>query len=283
MLTEAIEKDKQAGDDEKMFYGKVLEKADNLLSGLKENIRTDKSFLYDDANSENLTRIRKLEKARYLGFFLENQSTIGHFIMETSSVLKTGSVQALLRVISEEENPYRCNIVCPMNQKLLYIYLRQDSAQNDRGMIVFDVGFRLQGKFRGGSAVMVSTNRSTETLQVQWAVLVRIDDNDDIRIADKLNERNAPSMLRDWINRSEEMDLFDQIFISKQVISDADNVIYPVLKEQYPASTDEKPFINFDELRSRQKYFYEHTYREHLKKMNLAQAWNDSIKELGKT
>lgn len=280
MITEAIESDKQSGDDERMLYGKVLERADDLLAGLKENIRTDRTFLYDDTNSENLKRIQKLEKSRYIGFFLENQSTIGHFIMETSGVLKTGSVQALLRVVSEEENPYRCNIVCPMNQKLLYIYLRQDSAQNDRGMIVFDVGFRLQGKFRGGSAVMVSTNRSTETLQVQWAVLVRIDDNDDIRIADKLNERNAPSMLQDWTNRAEEMDLFDQIFMANKAIFDADEIVYPVLKEPYPIPTDENPFINFKELRLRQKNFYEHIYREHLKKIKFAEAWNQSMKEL---
>lgn len=278
MIKEAIKRDENAGEAEKMLYdnvfGKynVLSDAKKLAEDLDNNLQKDKAYKYEKRDGEDyLSRIRKLERARYVGFYLEYDGSIGHFILETASALKTAAVPGLMRVVGKEENPYRCNIISPMNQKQLYIYLRQDSAGNDRGMMIFYIGYHMQGSFQCGSGVLISSNRDNGASQSQWVVILRMEDRQDDAIGIHVKERELPGRLQYLGSMADEMNRLDEAFVSDEAMKAADQMIRPVLEEPLPA--EKNHVVSYECVHGRQKVLYDTLYKPDLQNLKLDTVW----------
>ena len=246
-----------------LLDSKMLERLRNMAAGMEESTKDT----YERKGVDHFGIINKLQKTRYLGFFIshDKQKHIEHFIIDTSDVVKSASVLAFTRVIGKAENIYRCNIVSPPNQKHLYIYLRQDSGKYDRGIIIFKVDNDIQGPFVCGSGIMLSTDRKSEEKRLQWVILIRIGENSDPLTADCADERSAPYIQSELAAKAEQINIADTLFERGEAVKTADAVLEPILREPLPPANG--PFMDFACLKERQEKLYAEVYEQKLKNL----------------
>ena len=248
-----------------LFRPEILESVKRLAAGMDESSKGTS----EQKGIDHFGIINKLQKSRYLGFFMSHdpQKGIEHFVIDTGEAVRSASVLAFTRVIGKAENIYRCNIVSPPNQKHLYVYLRQDSGKHDRGMIVFKVDNDIQGSFACGSGIMFSTERKSEEKRLQWVVILRIGENNDPLTSECSDERNAPLIQTELAARADALNVSDTLFEQGDAVKSADFIIEPILREPMP--TPNGFYIDFDCLEERQDFLYEEVYGKHLKKISF--------------
>lgn len=238
--------------------------------------RPVKEFEYEEKNTDHLRKIAKLEHSRYIGFYLseQNSNRLQHFIMETSGVLPTASVQAMVRILGKAEYPYRCNIISPPNQRYLYIYLRQDSGKYDRGIMFFHEDEDIQGNYLCGSGVMLSTERRSGHLCLQWVVIVYLGENDDPVTSDMLSNNSAIATLRRIQHQSVALNKEDHAFLRRAELIQADNTIRELLLQSLPSIQDSRLYLS--ELDKRQSDLFQNAYSQKVKNIDLRTAWSDT-------
>lgn len=248
-----------------LFNSEMLERVKKLAAGMDESSKGTS----EQKGIDHFGIINKLQKSRYLGFFMSHDPRKGieHFVIDTGEAVKSASVLAFTRVIGKAENIYRCNIVSPPNQKHLYIYLRQDSGKYDRGMIVFKVDNDIQGSFACGSGTMFSTERKSEEKRLQWVVVLRIGENNDPLTSECSSEKNASRIQAELAARADNLNVSDTLFEQGDAVKAADLVVEPILRESMP--TPNGFYIDFNCLKERQDYLYEEVYGKHLKQISF--------------
>lgn len=234
------------------------EMLDNLehLAGPKKSRLPDGPS--DPKGEDHMALIRKLRRSVYLGFFLSEQGSEGsvpeaqHFVVETAEATKSGAVLAFMRVVGKAENRYRCNIVSPPNQRYLYVYMRQDSATNDRAMLMFHADAGIQGMYTCGSGAMLSTDRKTGAKRLQWVAIVRVGDNDDEMTCGCDDERRMPAIQRELESaaRSGHDNKVDRRLVSSDEVRAADEAVLAHLARPLPRPEEWR--LDIDCLKERQ-------------------------------
>ncbi len=216
----------------------------------------------DPKGPDHFELIRKLQRSVYFGSFLsepsagESQPRVEHFLMETSVPLKTGAVPAFMHVVGKAGNGYRCNIVSPPNQRHLYVYMRQDSAGNDRAILVYYGDKDIQGLYACGSGAMLSTNRKSGAKRLQWVAIVRICDNDDELTVNCEDEGQMSGIQRELslLPRSLVTNEADRSFVASDIVRSFDDAVREHLMRPLP--NPEGWRLDFDCLKDRQDEFY---------------------------
>jgi len=269
ILYDAIETDKN--QQISLLCKEYANEATNLVSEL-QLLDKDKSIekrIESIAKSPtDLSRVIKLERSTYLGFFLhKNKNTesyeVDHFILDSYSALNSGAVPVLIRTVGRSADIYRGNIVSPIGQPYLYIYMRQDSGKKDRGIMVFHF-FEgdIQGQFRCGSGIVLSTERNLNTLHLQWVVLIRIQENMKMIGNETINENFTIEKLRETQEKAAEINHQDEVFLQKNRINELDSIIRPVLEQALPSPREHYLILN--ELGDRQKVFHDEYYTKRI-------------------
>ena len=250
-----------------LYNTEMLWRIKSLAAGMEENSKV----LSEQKGTDHFGIINKLQKSKYLGFFISHDPKKGieHFIIETAEASRSASVLAFARVIGKAENIYRCNIVSPPNQKHLYIYLRQDSGKHDRGVIVFKVDNDIQGSFDCGSGVMFSTDRKSEEKRLQWVVILRIGENSDPLTAECSDERSAPYIQCELAAKAGDLNVHDTSFEQGETVKVADAILEPILREPLPAPNGF--YLDFACLKERQDILYEEVCEGRLKGISFAE------------
>lgn len=216
----------------------------------------------DPKGPDHFELIRKLERSVFLGSFLsepstgESQPRVEHFLMETSVPLRSGAVPAFMHVVGKAGNGYRCNIVSPPNQRHLYVYMRQDSARNDRAILVFYGDEDIQGLYACGSGAMLSTDRKSGAKRLQWVTIVRICDNNDELTSNCEDEGQMSGIQRELslLARSMAANEADRSFVASDVVRGFDDVVCEHLMRPLPSPEGWK--LDLDCLKDRQDEFY---------------------------
>lgn len=132
MLYDAIEADKH--QQIPLLCKEFVKEATNLVSELQlldKNKSIEKRIESIAKSPTDLSRVIKLERSTYLGFFLHKNKDaesyeVDHFILDSYSALNSGAVPVFIRTVGRSADIYRGNIVSPIGQPYLYIYMRQD-------------------------------------------------------------------------------------------------------------------------------------------------------------
>lgn len=203
---------------------------------------------FEKRTEDYLRKIRRTGNARYIGFFLQD-GCVEHLIIETYEPFKTGSVPMTARIIGKAGNPYRGNVVSPPGNDHLYFYIRQEDGKNDRGIMVFYIDDDMQDLYKCGYGILLSTDRKTGKVQLQWVVIIRVD------IEKQNNESDTMLALREIQKNEKEINESDRRFERTNEIRLLDQMIKPLLEEQLPEEQENS--IQFEDLRMRQKRLYE--------------------------
>ena len=240
MLEEAVKGEKKA----QLIPSGMLEKMQKLLKDLKSSVTPPKR--YDNRTDAYLKKIRRVGNAQYIGFFLQGDK-LQHMIIDAYEPYRTGSVPMTARIIGKAGNPYRGNIVSPPGNDHLYFYIRQEDGKNDRGLMVFYIDDDMQDKYRCGSGLLLSTDRRTGKIRLQWVVIIRKSDvvqpskTDTMLILQEIQEHESE------VNRDD--------FAFENNLSGLDKIIKPFLEGDMPSA--ENNSIHFDNLRERQEQLFE--------------------------
>lgn len=280
MIREAVEEDKKSKNS--LLGGSFADRAKTLSKELKSQVKKQKTFQYEAKSSDHLKRILKFERSRYIGFFLsasarnsENGPRVEHFVLETSDTLETAAVQCLMRVFGKAEDSYRCNIVSPPNrQNYVYIYLRQDTGNCDRGMMVFRVPSGIQNFFQCGMGFLLSNRREDGLLGLQNVIILRIGETIGEDLSAKLDERNAASMLRAMQKRGSMLNAADLAFENTSDLRQTDRILREELLKMQSKWSD--GFLCIGDLKERHDEVYK-LYEEQIEnKLCLEQRWNET-------
>lgn len=260
-----------------LLYDKhMLRRVKNFTDHLPDNPRSD--AFTDKKGDDHFEIINKLARSRYIGFFAAGQEgAVEHFIMETADATVTASVPAFIRVVGKAENVYRCNVVSPPNQRHLYVYMRQDSAKNDRGILIFHADEDIQGVFACGSGLMLSTDRKSGEKRIQWVAIVRMGHNDNSITAHLRDERLATSVQKGLSSMASVLNDADLAFSQSESIHTADDLVGPVLRENLPSPNGF--YLDFACLKDRQATFYQKTYKK-LADLCFVRDWKAAHAEL---
>lgn len=153
------------------------------------------------------------------------------------------------RIIGKAGNPYRGNVVSPPGNDHLYFYIRQEDGKNDRGIMVFYIDDDMQDLYKCGYGILLSTDRKTGKVQLQWVVIIRVD------IEKQNNESDTMLALREIQKNEKEINDSDRRFERTNEIRLLDQMIKPLLEEKLPEEQENS--IQFDDLSMRQKRLYE--------------------------
>lgn len=269
MLYDAIEADKH--QQIPLLCKEFVKEATNLVSELQlldKNKSIEKRIESIAKSPTDLSRVIKLERSTYLGFFLHKNKDaesyeVDHFILDSYSALNSGAVPVLIRTVGRSADIYRGNIVSPIGQPYLYIYMRQDSGKKDRGIMAFHF-FEgdIQGQFRCGSGIVLSTERNLNTIHLQWVVLIRIQVNKKMIGNETIDENYTIEKLRETQERAEEINHQDEVFLQENRITELDSIIRPVLEQALPSPRGH--YLILDELDERQKVFHDEYYTKRI-------------------
>lgn len=190
--------------------------------------------------------------------------------MDTYGALDTGAVPVLIRNVGRASDMYRGNIVSDPAQPYLYIYMRQDTGTVDRGVMVFRYfDGDVQGAYKCGSGVMLSTERNLLVPHLHWVIIIKIKDNTKMIENDIIiNERDTVEIVRQAQRQAKEIDRTDELFLCENGINEIDKLIRPVLEEALPFPKEH--YIMFDELSERQVAFHDGIYKEHIAKRTFS-------------
>lgn len=261
--------------NEKFCKPEILEEIKRISAGFQpiEQKNGDET-----KGSDHFERIDLLRNSVYIGFFLESNGEMSHFIMETSEeATHSASVHAFIRLIGKAAQIYRCNIVAPTNQKHLYVYMRQDGGKNDRGILTFRMDTDMQDEFVCGSGLMYSTARKNGEKRIQWVVILKISDNHNSLTANSGNEKEADFIRRKLQENSQNLNQMDGEFVETEQVRNVDEIIEPVLRQNLPSPTGF--YLDFKCLDDRQEEIYEEIYSKKLKSVELSSVWEKTHKE----
>lgn len=226
----------------------------------------------EEKGSDHFERINLLRNSRYLGFICESDGSISHFVMETSAeATKAASIHAYIHLIGKASQVYRCNIVSPPNQMHLYVYMRQDSGKNDRGIMTFWVDTDMQEDFLCGSGVLYSTDRQNGRKRVQWVVILKISENDNPLTINSGIEKNAIYIQRSLELNARKANEEDKQFAEADEVKNADVIVKSILTDPLPAPKGY--YMDFECLKERQQYFFESVYGSTLKHLDIESIW----------
>ena len=261
----------------------VMETID--ISNASHSLTKETSQLDEDhkrKSGEHLQRIIRFEKSTYLAFFLHNNNDgtrkVDHMFVDTFHEVNSSAIPVSLRIFGRAEHSYHGHVVSPPGQPYVYLYMRQDIEDYDRGVMVFHYfSGDIEGQVQGTAGVMLSTERNTKTFTTQWVVLLRIKNNEDAWPHDLLKDSNDPNDLRKRSqaakivndtdaelianNPLEAKNNWDSIQFQKW-ITDLDSIIEPFLSNEIPDQND--AILQF-ELEERHKSFKKVYYPEMIK------------------
>lgn len=200
----------------------------------------------DNRTTDYLKKINRVSNAQYYGFFLQD-SELGHLIIDTYEPYKSGSVPMTARIIGKAGNPYRGNVVSPPGNDHLYFYIRQEDGKNDRGLMVFYIDDDMQDAYKCGSGILVSTDRKTGKVRLQWVAIIRTGESE------KPSSKDTMQILHDIQEHETEINQKDHILEAS--LREIDKVIRPILEEDLPVIQNHH--IQFDDLSDRQEKLYD--------------------------
>ena len=242
MIDEAIKGEETSS----MISAGMLDKMKKLSKDLHEKGVVANTKQSENRTPEYLKKINRTANSRYIGFFLQDGS-IGHLVIETYEPYRSGSVPMTARIIGKAGNPYRGNVVSPPGNDHLYFYIRQEDGKNDRGIMVFYIDDDMQDKYKCGSGILLSTDRKSGKIRLQWVVLLRDGESE------KQDTSDTMRLLRNIQKREPEINQEDREY--EKSIQWIDKDIRPILEEDLPEVRDNH--IQFDNLRDRQDKLYE--------------------------
>ena len=231
-----------------MISAGMLSRMQQLSSELHEKGVAVSSKRFEKRTDAYLKKIKRTGNARFVGFFLHDGS-VEHMIIETYTPFKTGSVPMTARIIGKAGNPYRGNVVSPPGNDHLYFYIRQEDGKNDRGIMVFYIDDDMQDQYRCGYGILLSTDRKTGQIQLQWVIIIRTESEN------QANENDTMLALKKIQMQEQEINASDRIFEDTNDIKILDQMLKPLLEETLPEAKGN--VIQFADLRSRQKRLYE--------------------------
>lgn len=247
----------------------ILDEIKKIGAGLK---LPQQGKAVEDKGSDHFGRINLLRNSRYLGFICESDGSLSHFIMETSAdATSAASVHAYIHLIGKAMHVYRCKIVSPPNQMHLYVYMRQDSGKNDRGIMTFWADTDMGYEFLCGSGVLYSTERQNGQKRIQWVVILRIGNNSNHLTLNSGLEKNAIYIQQSLEENTRATDDKDKRFTDTDEVKKADEIIRGTLTEPLPNSSGY--YLDFDCLKQRQKDFFENAYEGLLDQIDMETAW----------
>ena len=242
MIDEAIK-----GEEQLMLIpAGMLDKMKKLSKELHDRGVVSESKRAEKRAPEYLKKINRTANSRYIGFFLQD-GTIGHLIIETYNTYKSGSVPMTARIIGKAGNPYRGNVVSPPGNDHLYFYIRQEDGKNDRGIMVFYIDDDMQDTYKCGSGILLSTDRKSGKVRLQWVVILRDS------YCESPDNTDTMLLLQEIQERETEINQQDRAF--EKSLEWIDEHIRPILEEEMPETHNSH--IQFDNLRDRQEHLYE--------------------------
>ena len=233
------------------------EEASQLISaGMLERMKKLSKSLYEGGvvvspkrsekrASEYLKKVTRTANSQYIGFFLQDRN-VQHLIIETYATNKSGSVPMVARIVGKAGNPYRGNVVSPPGNDHLYFYIRQEDGKNDRGFMVFYIDDDMQDSYKCGSGVLLSTDRKSGKLRLQWVVIIRTGD------ASKPTSNDTMAILHEMQTHEHELNIADAEFV--KTVEYLDQIVKPILEEEMPKGGNS---LQFENLRDRQEKLYD--------------------------
>ena len=241
MITEAI----KGEEDAPLISSGMLEKMKKLSKDLSDGSIVNSLKRSEKRTPEYLKKVIRTANSIYTGFFLLDDK-VQHILIETYEPYKSGSVPMTARIIGKAGNPYRGNIVSPPGNDHLYFYIRQEDGKNDRGVMVFYIDDDMQDLYKCGSGLLLSTDRRSGKIRLQWIVIIKTGD------ASKPISNDTMAILQEMQKHERELNLSDVEFM--KTIECIDQVVKPILEEEIPAGGK---YILFENLRDRQEKLYE--------------------------
>lgn len=223
----------------------ILERIKKLSKDLHDKSMVSLPKHYERRTPDYLKKIKRTGNSRYIGFFLQDKN-VEHLIVETYEPYESGSVPMTARIIGKAGNPYRGNVVSPPGNDHLYFYIRQEDGKNDRGIMVFYIDDDMQDTYKCGSGILLSTDRKTGTLRLQWVVIIRVGESFPPISTDTM------VILQEIQAREHEINQEDREY--EKYLVEIDTVIKPILEEDIPES--QGSHIIFDNLKTRQEELY---------------------------
>lgn len=239
MIDEAI----QGEEESHLISAGMLEKMRKLSKDLHEQgVATSKRS--EKRPPEYMKKVERTANSQYTGFFFQDDQ-IQHLIIETYEPYKSGSVPMTARIVGKAGNPYRGNVVSPPGNDHLYFYIRQEDGKNDRGLVTFYIDDDMQDTYKCGSGILLSTDRRSGKIRLQWVVIIRTGD------VAKPTSNDTMEILREIQSCEQEMNLEDTEYV--KTIEYLDQIIKPILEEEMPTSGND---ILFENLRDRQEKLF---------------------------
>lgn len=260
-VAEMIDKAIEGEEKSPLILPGMLEKMKKLSKDLHEKGVISARLPYLTRTSDYLKKIWRTAKSRYAGFFLQDEGAFGHLIIETFEPLKTGSVPMVARVIGKAGNPYRGSIVSPPANDHLYFYIRQEDGKNDRGVLIFYIDDDIQGAYECGSGILISNDRKTGHVRLQWVIIWRIGEATELLTADTLKA------IQEMQAHEASLNMKDQEF--EKTLQPLDEIIRPLLEQDMPNSKNHQ--IQFEILRERHRELYTHYTEECQKQIKFAE------------
>lgn len=259
-----------------LLYGTVRDEALKLKDNL--DIKAEKKIPIQVS-----IRASMIQQLRYVGFFISASGDLDHFILETSEAIKEDVVPAIMWIADKEKYPYRCNMVIPMSRDYMFVYMRQDDSNMDRGMMIFPFDEDITGEhYLCGAGILMSLNRKDYDPVMQWVVMLKIGENDD-EITQKLSGSNIDRTINKVRKQFRKYDVIDKAFFNNSAMKEADVLIEPVLSDKFPRAKNHR--LDFRSLKKAQEKLFKMLYGEELDQANpnkpsLDEAWNDAAKSI---
>jgi len=249
MIDIAISEEKAAEEKQCMLISPgMLNRMQQLSKELHEKGVAAAPKRFEKRTDDYLKKINKTGNARYIGFFLQDDR-VEHLIIETYEPFKTGSVPMTARIIGKAGNAYRGNVVSPPGNDHLYFYIRQEGGKNDRGVMIFYIDDDMQDQYKCGYGILLSTDRRTGKIQLQWVVIIRAETKPESTKSDTM------LALREVQEHEKEINDADREFERSNKIKMLDSLLRPLLEAELPIANDHS--IQFDDLRNRQKKLFD--------------------------
>ena len=242
MIDEAIKGEETAN----LIPSGMLEKMRKLSKKLHENGVAASPKRSEKRSPDYLKKIKRAAYSRFIGFYIQD-GAIQHMIIETYETYKTGSVPLVARIIGKAGNPYRGNVVSPPGNDHLYFYIRQEDGKNDRGIMIFYIDDDMQDTYKCGSGIILSNDRKTGKIRLQWIVILRTGKSSNPISKDTMQ------ILEEMQAREQEINFEDREY--EKSLGRIDGIIKPILEESIPEPNGN--YLQFYSLRGRQEKLYE--------------------------
>lgn len=244
MIDDAIEGEKKL----KLISTGMLNKMQQLSNDLHEKGIAVPPKRFEKRSEDYLKKINRTGNARFIGFYLRD-GDIEHLIIDTYEPIKTGSVPMTARIVGKAGNPYRGNVVSPPGNDHLYFYIRQEDGKNDRGVMIFYIDDDMQDEYKCGYGILLSTDRKTGKIQLQWVIIIRFENKPENREIDTM------LALHEIQKNEKEINNTDRELESTSRIKLLDSMLRPFLEAELPVAHDHS--IQFDDLRDRHKKLFD--------------------------